>query len=67
VEVETAPKPPPEKRPVGHVVSHFVRCPVPSCGQHSRVIWTVEDGHIIDCPIHQRRIVGPETEVEIIA
>ena len=67
VDVAVEPKPPPEKRPVGHVVSHFVKCPVPDCGAVSRVTWTVDDGHIVDCPVHQRRMVSPETEVELVA
>lgn len=67
VEVEVGPKPPPDKRKVGHVVSQFVKCPIPDCGQRSRVNWTIDDGHVVDCPIHQRRVTDPETEVEILA
>jgi hypothetical protein len=67
VDVEAESLPPPVKRPVGEVVSHFIKCPTPDCGMQAKAAWTIEDGHVIDCPQCQRRRVSPETEVEIIA
>lgn len=67
VDVEAAPIAEPVRRRVGEVVSHFVRCPTEGCGQQCRVNWTLDDGHVIDCPMCQRRAVSPEAVVEIIA
>lgn len=65
VEVLPEPKAPPMLRPLAHVVSHVVKCP--TCSQPSKAVWTIDDGHVIDCPQCQRRKVDPETVVELVA
>jgi hypothetical protein len=79
VTVRPVPEPEPVIKALGACVGQFVKCPrsflrdmgtalerTEICGAKSRAAWTLDEGHIVDCPQCQIQPYPGDTLVEVI-